>query len=65
MKNNLCVLRNLRIEILDVPTLAKSIGRCEMSIYRYLKLKDPIPGHNVGGKYLFFKEEVLRWLRDR
>jgi excisionase family DNA binding protein len=50
---------------LDVPTLAKLMGVCEMTIYRHMKRKDPLPGHRVGGKYLFFREEIERWIRDR
>ena len=65
MKDDLCVLKNSKVEILDVPKLAKLMGRCEMSIYRYLKSKNPIPAHKVEGKYVFFKDEVLQWLRNK
>ncbi len=54
-----------RGDILDVPTLAKLLGLCPMTIYRYLKLRDPLPGHKVKGKYLFFREEVERWIKER
>lgn len=59
------ILKEFQGDILDVGTLAKLMGVCPMTIYRHLKRKDPIPGHRVGGKYLFFKDEVLRWLRDK
>ena len=59
------MLKEFRGDILDVATLAKLMGRCEMTIYRYLKSKDPIPGHKVGGKYLFFREEVMKWIGER
>jgi excisionase family DNA binding protein len=58
-------LTEFRGDILDVPTLAKLMGVCQMTIYRHMKKKDPLPGHRVGGKYLFFREEVERWIRDR
>ena len=59
------MLKEFRGDILDVPTLAKFMGVCTMTIYRYLKMKDPIPGHRVRGKYLFFREEVERWIREK
>lgn len=59
------MLKEFRGDILDVPTLAELMGVCNMSIYRYLKLKDPLPAHRVKGKYLFFRDEVERWLRDK
>ncbi len=58
-------LKEFRGDILDVSTLAKLMGRCQMTIYRYLKSKDPIPVHKVGGKYLFFREEVMRWIEEK
>jgi len=58
-------MNEFRGDILDVPTLAKLMGVCEMTIYRHLKRKDRLPGHKVGGKYLFFREEVERWIRER
>jgi excisionase family DNA binding protein len=58
-------MKEFRGDILDVETLAKVMGVCSMTIYRYLKLKDPLPGHKAKGKYLFFREEVERWLRNR
>jgi excisionase family DNA binding protein len=57
--------KEFRGDILDVPTLAKLMGCCSMTIYRHLRRKDPIPGHKVGGKYLFFREEVLRWIAEK
>ncbi len=59
------MLKEFRGDILDVPTLAKLLGVCKMTIYRYLKLKDPLPGHKAKGKILFFKEEVEAWLKSR
>lgn len=58
-------MKEFRGEILDVPTLAEFMGVCPMTIYRHLKKRDPIPGHKVGGKYLFFREEVERWIREK
>ncbi len=58
-------IKEFRGDILDVSTLAKLLGCCEMSVYRYMKKRDPLPGHKVGGRYLFFKEEVERWIRDQ
>jgi len=58
-------MENFKSDILDVPTLAKLLNRCPMTVYRYLKSKDPIPGFRVGGKYLFFREEVEKWIRGR
>ena len=65
MKDDFCILRNLKAEILDIAGLAKLMGCCPMTIYRHLKRKDPIPGHKVGGKYLFFREEVERWIKEK
>jgi excisionase family DNA binding protein len=59
------MIKEFKGEILDVETLAKFMGVCSMTIYRHLKRKDPIPGHKVGGKYLFFREEVERWIREK
>lgn len=59
------MLREFRGNILDVSTLAKLMGVCNMTIYRYLKLRDPLPGHKAKGKIFFFKEEVENWLRNR
>lgn len=58
-------MREFRGDILDVPTLAKLLGCCEMTIYRHLKRKDKLPGHKVGDKYLFFREEVEAWIRGK
>lgn len=58
-------LQKFRGDILDVPTLAKLMNVCPMTIYRHMKRKDPLPGHRVGGKFLFFREDVERWIRDR
>lgn len=58
-------MKEFRGEMLDVPTLAKLMGVCSMTIYRHLKDKDPLPGHKIKGKYLFFREEVERWIRER
>jgi len=58
-------MKEFRGDILDVDTLAKLMGVCKMTIYRYLKLRDPLPGHRVKGKYLFFKEEVLKWIGEK
>jgi excisionase family DNA binding protein len=59
------MIKDFREDILDVDTLSKIMGVCEMTIYRHMKRKDPLPGHMVGGKYLFFREEVERWIRER
>lgn len=59
------MVREFKGDILDVETLAQVMGICKMTIYRYLKLKDPLPAHKAKGKYLFFRDEVERWLRDR
>ncbi|MBM4308809.1 MAG: helix-turn-helix domain-containing protein [Deltaproteobacteria bacterium] len=59
------MLKEFRGDLLDVDTLAKFMGVCKMTIYRYLRLKDPLPGHKVKGKILFFRDEVERWLRDK
>jgi excisionase family DNA binding protein len=59
-------MKEFRGGILDVATLAKLLGCCEMTIYRHMKRRDPLlPGHKVGGRYLFFKEEVERWIREK
>jgi len=58
-------VKEFRGDILDVSTLAKLMGVCNMTVYRYLKLKDPLPGHRAKGKYFFFQEEVQKWLRDK
>ena len=58
-------MKEFRGDILDVQSLAQLMGVCEMTIYRYLKLRDPLPGHKVGGKYLFFREEVLKWVAEK
>jgi len=58
-------LKEFQGDILDVSTLAKLLGCCQMTIYRALKSKDRLPGHKVGGRYLFFKDEVLKWLREK
>ena len=59
------MFREFKGDILDVPTLAKVMGICPMTIYRHMKRKDPLPGHRVGGKYLFFREEVERWIKEQ
>ena len=59
------MIKEFRGDILDVSTLAQMMGVCSMTIYRHLKRKDPIPGHKVGGKYLFFREEVEEWIREK
>ena len=59
------MLKEFQGDILDVDTLAKLMGVCKMTVYRYLKLKDPLPGHKAKGKIFFFKEEVERWLREQ
>jgi predicted DNA-binding transcriptional regulator AlpA len=51
--------------VLNVQTLAKLWGVCQMTIYRYLKLRDPLPGHKASGKIFFFKDEVERWLKEK
>ncbi len=58
------MLREFRGDILDVPTLAKLMNVCKMTIYRYLKLKDPLPGHKAKGKIFFLKEEVQEWIKQ-
>jgi excisionase family DNA binding protein len=58
-------MRKFKGDILDVPTLAKLMGVCPMTIYRHLKRRDPIPGHKVGGKYLFFKKDVEAWIKGK
>lgn len=58
-------VKEFRGDILDVSTLAKLMGICNMTIYRYLKLKDPLPGHKAKGKYFFFREDVERWIREQ
>jgi predicted DNA-binding transcriptional regulator AlpA len=58
-------LQEFRGDILDVPTLAKLMGVCKMTVYRYLRLKDPLPGHRAKGKYFFFREEVERWIKEQ
>ncbi len=65
MKDNFCLLKNQKAEILDVPTVAKLLGVCNMTIYRYMKLKDPLPGHKARGKFLFFRNEVEAWLKEK
>ncbi len=52
-------------DILDVQGVAKLMQACTMTVYRYMKRKDPLPHHKVGGKYLFFREEVERWIREQ
>lgn len=59
------MIKEFRGDILDVQSLAQLMGVCEMTIYRYLKLRDPLPGHKGKGKIFFFKEEVERWLKER
>ena len=52
-------------DILDVDSLSKVMGCCKMTVYRYMKLKDPLPGHKAKGKYLFFWSEVQAWLKEQ
>ncbi len=59
------MLKEFRGEVLDVPTLAELMGVCRMTIYRYLKLRDPLPGHKAKGKIFFLREEVEKWIRER
>jgi len=59
------MLKEFRGDILDVPTLAHLMGVCKMTIYRYLKLRDPLPGHKAKGKIFFFPDEVERWIKDQ
>lgn len=59
------MLKEFRGDVLDVDTLAKLLGVHKMTIYRYLKLKDPLPGHRAKGKYFFFREEVEAWLKEK
>ncbi len=65
MKDDFCVLKNLKAEVLDVSTLAEFLGVCEMTIYRWTKLRDPIPFHKASGKLLFFKDDVVKWIRTK
>lgn len=59
------MFREFKGDILDVEILAKILGVCKMTIYRYLKMEDPLPGHKVRGKILFFKEEVEAWIKGK
>jgi predicted DNA-binding transcriptional regulator AlpA len=59
------MLKEFRGDILDVPTLSHLLGISRMTIFRYRKLKDPLPSHKARGKVFFFKADVERWLRER
>ena len=65
MKDSLCILKNLKVEILDVTALGKYLNRSSKTIYRWMKLKDPLPFHKVGGRFIFFKDEVLQWISNK
>lgn len=65
MRDNLCVLKNRKPETLDVSGVAELMKVCPMTIYRYLKMKDPLPSYKARGKLLFFKDEVLQWIRNK
>jgi excisionase family DNA binding protein len=65
MKDDFCILRDLKVEILDVKLLAKLLNRCPMTIYRWMKQNDPIPYHKVRGRFLFFKDDVLKWIQNQ
>jgi len=59
------MMKEFKGDILDVDTLSRAMGVCKMTVYRYMKLKDPLPGHKAKGKIFFFKDEVERWLKEQ
>ncbi len=52
-------------EYLDSKQICEYLGKSIATLYRFLKMRNGIPAHRVGGKWLFIREEVDEWVRHR
>jgi len=52
------------VQFMTVREAAAYLRLATITIYRLAERSD-LPGHKAGGKYLFFREEVERWIRER
>ena len=52
------------MDLLDVKDAAVCLGIAPITVYRLSK-KGLLPGHKVGRKWKFIKDELERWLREK
>jgi excisionase family DNA binding protein len=51
-------------EIFKVRDAAKYLGCSTITIYRHAE-KGDLPGHKLGSRWRFFRDELNKWLRSR
>lgn len=49
---------------LNVQDLSKFLGKSKRTIQDWSQ-KGKIPAHKIGGDWIFYKEEINRWLSER
>jgi excisionase family DNA binding protein len=54
--------------VLHVREVAKLLNCAEITIYRFVqqrnRLKIPIPCHRVGRRWIFYKTEIVNWVKS-
>lgn len=51
--------------IMDVPETAEFLKCSKQWLYREVQSKKDIPFHKLGGKTVFFKSELIEWLKTK
>ncbi len=52
------------MNLMDVRQVASYLGIAPITVYRLSK-KGLLPGHKVGRKWKFIRDELERWLREK
>jgi excisionase family DNA binding protein len=55
-------------KVLHVPEVAKLLNCATITVYRLVQRKsglaNPIPGHRVGRRWIFYHDEVVKWVKS-
>jgi len=50
---------------LDSEGICKYLNKSIATLYRLIKRRNGLPCHRIGGRWLFIREEVDEWVRNR
>lgn len=53
------------VTYLNSEETCKYLNKSIATVYRLLKKRNGLPCHRIGGRWLFIREEVDQWVRNR
>jgi len=58
-------MREVSGPYLDSNGICKYLNKSIATLYRFLRMRNGIPAHRIRGRWLFIREEVDEWIKNR